>query len=96
VRREADVLFVGPKVAVFVDSCFWHCCPEHGTWPSANGSWWREKLEANRRRDRDTDARLHADGWAVVRIWEHEDPRAAAVRVREVVRERVRPAHPPS
>lgn len=88
VRRRADLLFSRARVVIFVDSCFWHACPQHGTWPKANGEWWRKKLEANRRRDADTDARLAAAGWTVVRIWAHEDPVAAASTVAEVVRAR--------
>jgi len=87
-RRTIDVAFTRVKVAVFIDGCFWHVCPEHATWPRSNAIWWREKLEGNVARDRETDARLSELGWEVVRIWEHEDPRAAAVRVEEVVRQR--------
>jgi DNA mismatch endonuclease (patch repair protein) len=75
-------------VVVFVDGCFWHGCPEHATWPKHNSEFWRAKIEANRLRDRDTDARLTADGWAVVHVWEHEDPLAAAARVEDLLRER--------
>lgn len=85
-RREADLVFVGPRVAVFVDGCFWHCCPEHATSPRANGAWWATKLAANVARDRDTDERLRAAGWRVVRVWEHEEPARAAARVARAVR----------
>jgi DNA mismatch endonuclease, patch repair protein len=71
-RRRADVAFPRQRVAVFVDGCFWHSCPDHGTQAKANAEWWRAKLEANVERDRDTDARLAAAGWTVVRAWEHE------------------------
>ncbi|MEP7023016.1 MAG: very short patch repair endonuclease [Actinomycetota bacterium] len=81
VRRRADLLFSRAKVAVFVDGCYWHSCPEHGTRPKANATWWADKLAANMQRDRDTDRRLGAAGWAVVRIWEHEDPAAAAEQI---------------
>jgi DNA mismatch endonuclease (patch repair protein) len=77
-RRRADVAFVGAKVAVFVDGCFWHGCPEHGTWPKANAGWWREKIEGNVSRDRDTDLKLSAAGWRVLRFWEHDNPQVAA------------------
>lgn len=77
-RRRADIVFPRQKVAVFVDGCFWHACPEHGTSPKANAGWWQEKLDANVRRDRDTDRRLREAGWTPVRIWEHEDPIEAA------------------
>ncbi|GGJ89109.1 hypothetical protein GCM10010123_18360 [Pilimelia anulata] len=87
-RRTVDVVFPGARVAVFLDGCFWHSCPVHATFPAANADWWREKLAANVTRDRDTDRRLAEAGWAVVRVWEHEDLAAAALRIEEVVRER--------
>ena len=72
VRRRADFVFREEKIAIFVDGCFWHACPVHATWPKANAEWWKAKIEANQQRDRDTDARLEAAGWRVVRIWECE------------------------
>lgn len=84
-RRKADVVFVGRRVAVFVDGCFWHRCPEHATHPKANAEFWDAKLTRNVERDRETDRRLEDAGWSVVRVWEHEDPRAAADRVCDVV-----------
>jgi DNA mismatch endonuclease, patch repair protein len=87
-RREADIVFPRSRVAVFVDGCFWHGCPEHATWPKANAEWWRIKLERNRERDHETDFCLRNAGWLPVRVWEHEDPHKAANRVTEVVRNR--------
>jgi DNA mismatch endonuclease (patch repair protein) len=87
-RRTADLVFPTAKVAVFLDGCFWHGCPEHHTVAAANGKFWADKVSGNRARDRDTDARLEAAGWASVRVWEHEDPREAAQRVEGVVRAR--------
>lgn len=87
-RRRADVVFGPAKVAVFVNGCFWHGCPQHATWPKANEDYWREKIETNRLRDRDTDERLGALGWEVVRVWEHEDPVVAADRLEKIVRNR--------
>ena len=87
-RRRADLTFVGAKVVVFVDGCFWHRCPEHATSPSNNGAWWEHKLETNVARDRDTDTRMKAAGWVVLRFWEHEDMEVAAERVAGVVAER--------
>jgi len=86
VRRRADIAFTARKVAVFVDGCYWHVCPIHATWPKASSDWWRTKLEANVRRDRDTDTRLTEAGWTVVRVWEHEEPAEAAARIAGVVR----------
>jgi DNA mismatch endonuclease (patch repair protein) len=85
-RRRADIAFPRQRIAVFVDGCFWHGCPEHGTWPKQNADWWHEKIEANRRRDADTDARLGDEGWKVIRIWEHEPAEVAAVAIADVVR----------
>lgn len=89
-RRRSDIVFTRARIAVFVDGCFWHGCPEHGTWPKQNAGWWREKIEANQRRDRDTDARLRAAGWTVIRVWEHDDPAQAADQIAEVVRRAIR------
>jgi|SRR5690349_1341032 len=87
-RRTADIVFRSARVAVFVDGCFWHCCPEHATYPQNNADWWRVKLEANVARDRDTDQRLRKLGWLSMRIWEHESVESAVERVVTVVRER--------
>ncbi|UQX04982.1 very short patch repair endonuclease [Streptomyces sp. RerS4] len=81
VRREADIVFGPARVAVFVDGCFWHGCPEHATWPKNNADFWRAKIEGNRSRDLDTDARLAEAGWLALRVWEHEDVDTAAARV---------------
>ena len=80
-RRRADLLFTRPKVAVFVDGCFWHVCPEHATEPANNATWWAKKLRCNAERDRHTDEHLRSLGWTVVRIWEHVDPQEAAEQV---------------
>lgn len=86
-RRRADIVFTRRKIAVFVDGCFWHSCPEHATAPKANAEWWAAKLETNRMRDTDTDKILTEAGWTVIRIWEHENSDAAASIVRRAVRE---------
>lgn len=81
-----DVVFTRAKVAVFVDSCFWHRCPEHGTMPATNADWWRAKLERNVRRDLESDELLRRHGWTVVRAWEHEDVSLTLARVQRTVR----------
>jgi DNA mismatch endonuclease (patch repair protein) len=90
-RRRADVAFVSARVAVFIDGCFWHGCPTHGTWPKANAVFWRGKIESNKERDKDTDRRLNDAGWLVFRVWEHDDLVAAANVVAELVSSRIRP-----
>ncbi|HEY5853087.1 MAG TPA: DNA mismatch endonuclease Vsr [Aldersonia sp.] len=80
-RRRADLVFPRSRVAVYVDGCFWHSCPQHATYPKNNAQWWADKLAGNVARDRDTDQRLRNDGWTVVRVWEHETAATAADRV---------------
>jgi DNA mismatch endonuclease (patch repair protein) len=86
-RRRADIAFPGRRVAVFVDGCFWHGCPEHATWPKENADWWRAKLEANQLRDQDTDSRLRKAGWTVIRVWEHEGIDSAVERISTALRQ---------
>ena len=69
------------RLLVFIDGCFWHGCPKHGTWPKANAQWWRTKIQANTQRDLDTDKRLKRDGWTVLRFWEHEESDRAADKI---------------
>jgi DNA mismatch endonuclease (patch repair protein) len=85
VLRTADVVFLRDRIAVYLDGCFWHGCPDHYTRPHANAGYWVPKIEANRRRDADTDARLTAAGWLSFRFWEHEDLEAAADRLVSVL-----------
>jgi DNA mismatch endonuclease (patch repair protein) len=86
-RRTIDIAFTRRRVAVFLDGCFWHGCPVHGTEPRSNSAWWKQKIDANRARDRDTDRHLDDLGWRVVRIWEHEELAAARDRVAAVLAE---------
>ena len=81
-------MFGPARVAVYVDGCFWHGCPQHGNRPARNAAYWAGKLDRNRQRDADTDAQLTAAGWLAVRLWEHEPPEEAARRVAHVVRQR--------
>lgn len=85
-RRHADLVFPTEQVAVFVDGCYWHGCPEHWRVPNSNSSYWQDKIDGNRARDRDTDEHLVDAGWTVVRVWEHEDTERAANRVEDAVR----------
>jgi DNA mismatch endonuclease, patch repair protein len=88
VRRRADVAWVGRRIAVFVDGCFWHACPRHGTTPSKNSGYWAPKLARNVERDRHTDRIAGEQGWTVIRIWEHEHPSVAADKVEDVLTRR--------
>jgi DNA mismatch endonuclease (patch repair protein) len=85
-RRRADIAFPRRRVAVFIDGCFWHDCPEHGTASKANAEFWAEKLAANKTRDRDTDLRLGEVGWTVLRFWEHEGIEDVVRRIEATVR----------
>lgn len=89
VRRTADLVFTGARVAVFLDGCFWHGCPQHyRPATGATADFWRDKITGNQARDADTDQRLDHAGWSVLRVWEHEDPTEAAQRVAHIVRAR--------
>ena len=70
-RVRPDIVFTRRRVAVFVDGCFWHACPEHGSKPAVNQGYWNPKLQRNTERDRAADAALELAGWQVVRLWEH-------------------------
>jgi DNA mismatch endonuclease (patch repair protein) len=89
-RCEPDIAFTRARVAVFVDGCFWHRCPEHATHPRLNGQWWKAKLDANVARDRACDEALTSAGWHVMRFWEHEDVVAMADTIERAVRAPVR------
>jgi DNA mismatch endonuclease (patch repair protein) len=87
-----DLAFVTARVAVFVDGCFWHGCPEHGVMPKANRDWWQSKLAANQTRDKKNDRALVDAGWLPVHVWEHEDPAVAAASLACLVGERLKDA----
>src|SRR5664280_2052735 len=84
-NRRADLLFPTEHLAVFVDGCFWHCCPIHYQAPASNPAYWQQKVDDNRRRDRQTDRLLRRNGWSVIRVWEHADPALAANRIERKV-----------
>ena len=90
-RGRADLVFTKARVAVFIDGCFWHGCPQHGSTPKSNSAWWQEKIGRNRSRDAETDVRLERAGWTVIRAWEHEDALVVAERVINAVYEARKP-----
>ncbi|MEU9337446.1 very short patch repair endonuclease [Streptomyces sp. NPDC048290] len=87
-RRTADLVFRPAKVAVFIDGCYWHGCPEHYVPPRTNSGYWSDKVARNMARDRDTDQRLTEAGWIVLRFWEHEPSEACAARIAAEVESR--------
>ncbi len=93
-RRTADLVFRNARVAVFVDGCFWHGCPEHHAPPKANASYWATKVQSNRDRDKDTTQRLREKGWTVLRFWSHEEPLSVATQIANVVATNVRVGKP--
>jgi len=87
-RIRPDLVFVGTKLAVFVDGCFWHGCPLHATMPKNNRDFWEKKLKRNYERDAENTQKLEAEGWRVLRIWEHEiatSPEDCARRVAAMI-----------
>ena len=92
-RRTIDVALTRARLAVFVDGCFWHGCPDHGTSPRANADWWEWKIDRNRLRDDNTDHLLASAGWKSLRAWEHEPAQLAAARVLVEYRDRLPHRH---
>lgn len=89
-RRSIDIAFPRRRLAVFIDGCFWHGCPEHGAVPRTNAAFWKAKVDANRARDRETDEVLGSAGWIIVRIWEHTKTDDAAMMVKSALENVVR------
>jgi DNA mismatch endonuclease (patch repair protein) len=81
---KPDFVFPDPKVAVFVDGCFWHGCPKHATKPRNNAAFWQKKLAANQARDRRVNRTLRRDGWRVLRIWEHDLAKRGEACIRRI------------
>jgi DNA mismatch endonuclease (patch repair protein) len=81
VRTRADLVFVRARIAIYVDGCFWHGCPKHGSMPKSNTDFWRAKIARNQQRDQEIGRLLEEQGWTVIRLWEHESAQAGADRV---------------
>jgi DNA mismatch endonuclease (patch repair protein) len=86
-RVRPDIVFTKLHLAVFVDGCFWHGCREHRSLPASNATFWEQKIERTRERDRKQSAWLEAAGWTVVRIWEHDIPDPAVQAITDLVEE---------
>lgn len=71
-QGKPDIVFTRARFVVFVDGCFWHGCPQHGTMPKSNSEYWEAKLKRNKARDAEVSASLEAGGWKVLRYWDHE------------------------
>ena len=91
-KVRPDFVFRTARLAVFVDGCFWHACPLHGSRPGGNAAFWRRKLRGNMERDRRVNAALKRAGWKVLRIWEHELARKNASRLARRLRRAI-PVH---
>lgn len=87
-RLRADLVFTSARVAVFIDGCFWHGCPEHHRPARTNAEFWSEKVDGNQQRDARVDGLLKDAGWVVLRFWEHEPPEVVATQIAEEVRSR--------
>lgn len=79
--RSADIVFTKAHLAVFVDGCYWHGCPTHFVLPRTNSDYWMAKIGGNRQRDVEFNRILQANGWMVVRVWEHQSPTAASDQI---------------
>ena len=87
-RTRVDVAFPRRRIAIQIDGCFWHRCPEHGTQPAAHSDYWAAKMARNAERDRRTDDALVRAGWVVLRIWEHERVEDAVAQIRKALESR--------
>jgi DNA mismatch endonuclease (patch repair protein) len=87
-RHKVDIVFRAARVLVYFDGCFWHGCPTHFTCPTHNSGWWRAKVDRTVERDRENQRRAEAEGWYVIRVWEHDDIVSASARIVSVVRAR--------
>ena len=89
-RITADLVFRTARVAVFVDGCFWHGCPDHGRQVGTKTAFWDAKIARNQRRDGEANNALQAAGWVAVRVWEHESADEAALKIARIVNHRRR------
>ncbi|NJP46054.1 very short patch repair endonuclease [Actinacidiphila epipremni] len=86
IRRRADIVFTRQRIAIFIDGCFWHNCPEHGHPVTVNSDYWNPKLARNHERDTETNFLLRTNGWLVLRFWAHEDAMEVCKKIASSVR----------
>jgi DNA mismatch endonuclease (patch repair protein) len=91
-RITVDIAFLGPRVIVLVDGCFWHACPQHHRPPKTHCEYWEAKMARNQARDAHVTAALEQAGWTVLRFWEHEPAEQVAEQVTQLLKGRRRPA----
>lgn len=91
-RRNVNTLFGKPdiaikkyKIVIFIDSCFWHCCPLHGNIPKSNVKYWEKKLQRNIERDKKVNSYYTEQGWHIIRIWEHEIKRDLELTINKIL-----------
>jgi DNA mismatch endonuclease (patch repair protein) len=84
---KPDFVFRRDRIALFVDGCFWHGCPKHGRQPGTNITYWAQKLDRNKARDRSVSRTLRQAGWMVIRLWEHHlsAPVAVVAKIRRAL-----------
>lgn len=87
-RRTMDIGWKGRRIAVYLDGCYWHACPEHSSLPKVNSAYWTLKIQKNRQRDTETDEYLRKRGWTVLRFWEHTPVEEIADEIEQCVRSR--------
>lgn len=93
-NRRADLVFSRARIAVFLDGCFWHGCPQHLRLPASNAVYWSSKISGNVDRDQEVDVRLRELDWTVLRFWEHENPVQIARTIIDTVRSAAAPTNP--
>ncbi|WP_257957243.1 very short patch repair endonuclease [Nocardioides sp. B-3] len=95
-RRTADIAFTRSRVAIFIDGCFWHGCPQHYVEPKTRTEFWSDKIAGNTARDLETTRLLEEAGWMALRFWEHEDPREVVSTLVELIGSLGSPPRTPS
>lgn len=82
---KPDVAFIGKKVVVFLDSCFWHGCKQHCKLPKTRSIFWKKKITRNIERDKEINRYYKKKGWIVVRVWEHDWKKKPEKQIQKVL-----------